>query len=176
MANRWGNNGNSDRLYFWGARKSLQMLTEAMKLEEASPWKKIYDQPRQHIKKQRHYFANKCWSSQSFGFSSSHVWMWPLDYTERWLPKYWCFWTVLLEKTLESPLDNKDIQPVHPKGNQSWIFFGRIDADALTPILWTPDVINWLWKSPQCWEWLKVGGEVNDRGWDGWMASPILWT
>ena len=83
-----------------------------------APWKKSYDQPRQHVKKQRHYFANKGPSSQSYGFSSSHVWMWELDYKESWVLKYWCFWTVVLEKTLESPSDSKAIQPVHPKGNQ----------------------------------------------------------
>ena len=110
---------------FWGALKSLQMVTAAMKLKNA-PWKKSYDQPRQHIKKQRHYFANKGPSSQSYGFSSGHVWMWELDHKESWAPKNWCFWTVVLEKTLESPLDCKDIQPVLPKGNQSWIFIGGL--------------------------------------------------
>ena len=109
-----------------------------------APWKKSYVQPRQHIKKQTHYFTNKGPSSQSYGFSSSHVWMWELDYKESWAPKYWCFWTVVLEKTLESPLDCKEIQPVHPKGNQSRIFIGRTDAEAETPILCTPDVKNWL--------------------------------
>ena len=92
-----------------------------------APWKKSHDQSRQHIKKQRHYFANKGLSSQSYGFSSSHVWMWDLDYKESWARKNWCYWTVVLEKTLESPLDCKEIQPVHPKGNQFWIFIGRID-------------------------------------------------
>ena len=96
------------------------------------------------IKKQRYYFANKGPSSQSYGFSSSHVWMWELDYKESWAPKNWCFWTVVLEKTLESPLDCKEIQPVHPKGSQSWIFIGRTDAEAETPILWPPDAKNWL--------------------------------
>ena len=90
-----------------------------------TPWKESYDQPRQHIKKQRHYFANKGPSSQVYGFSSNHVWMWELDCEESWAPKNWCFWTVVLEKTLESPLDFKEIQLVHPKGNQSWVFIGR---------------------------------------------------
>ena len=99
-----------------------------------APRKKSYDQPRQHIKKQRHYFATKGLSSQSYGFSSSHVWMWELDYKESWAPKNWCFW-VVLEKTLESPLDSKEIQPVHPKGNQSWIFMGRTEDEAENPIL-----------------------------------------
>ena len=95
-----------------------------------------HEQPRQHIKKQRHYFANKGPSSQGYDFSNSHVWMWELDYKESWALKSWCFWTVVLEKTLESPLDCKEIQPVNPKGNQHWIFIGRTDAEAETTILW----------------------------------------
>ena len=91
-----------------------------------TPWKESYDQPRWHIKKQRHYFANEGLSSQSYGFSSSHVWMWELDCKESWALKNWCFWTVVLEKTLESPLDFKEIQPAHPKGDQSWIFTERL--------------------------------------------------
>ena len=114
-----------------------------------APWKKNYDQSRSlhfnvSIKKQKHYFANKDLSSQGYGFSSSHVWMWELDCKESWVPKSWCFWTVTLAKTLESPLDSKEIQPVHPKGNQSWIFIGRTDAEAETPILWPLDAKNWL--------------------------------
>ena len=104
-----------------------------------SPWKKSFDQPRQNMKKQRHYFANKGLSSQSYGFSSSHVWMWEVDYKESWTLKNWCFWTVVLEKTLESPLDCKELKPVNPKGNQSWIFIGRTDAEVETPILHPPD-------------------------------------
>ena len=107
-----------------------------------APWKKSYDQPRLHIKKQRHHFAKKGLSSQRCGFSSSHVWMWELDYKESWALKNWCFWTVVLKKTLESPLDCKEIQSVHPKGNQS--FIGRTDAEAETPILWPPNVKNWF--------------------------------
>ena len=140
-------------LFSW-APKSLQMVTAAMKLKDA-PWKKSYDQPRQHIQKQRHYFANKRPSSQSYGFSSSHVWMWELDYKESWALKTWYFWTVVLEKTLESPLDCKESQPVHPKGNQSWLFIGRTDAVVEAPILWPPDVKNWLiGKDPE-----------NGKGW-----------
>ena len=113
-----------------------------------TPWKESYDQPRQHIKKQRHYFANKVSSSQGYGFSSGHVWMWELDYKENWEPKNWFFWTVVLEKTLESPLDCREIQPIHPKGDQSWVFIGRTDAKIETPILWLPDAKNWLiWKT-----------------------------
>ena len=114
-----------------------------------TPWKESYDQLRQQIKKQRHYFANKGPSSQGYGFPSGRVWMWELDYKESWAPKNWCFWTVVLEKALESPLECKEIQLVNPKGNQSWIFIGRTDAEAETPILWPPDVKNWLiWKDP----------------------------
>ena len=111
-----------------------------------APWNKSYDKPRQDIKKQRLYFANGL-SSQSYGFSSSPVWIWEVDRKEGWVLKNWCFWTVVLEKTLESPLDGKEIQPVDPKGNQSWIFIGRTDAEA--PILWPLDGKNWLiWKDP----------------------------
>ena len=103
--------------------------------------------------------------------------MWQLDHKESWAQKNWCFWTVVLKKTLDSPLDCKEIQPVHPKGNQSWIFIGRTEAEAETPILWPPDAKNWLTgKRPWCWERLKVGGEGDDRGWDGWMASLTQWT
>ena len=146
MPDRWGNSG---WLYFGGAPKSLQMVVAAMKLKTLTPWKESYDQPRQHIKKQRHYFANKSPSSQGCGFSSGHVYMWVLDYEESWAPKNWCFWTVVLEKTLESPLDCKEIQPVHPKGDQSWVIIGRTDAEAETPVLWPSDVKSWLiWKDP----------------------------
>ena len=109
-----------------------------------TPWKKSYDQPRQHIKNQRHYFANKVPFSQGYVFSSSHVWMWELAHKESWAPKNWCFWTVVVEETVESPLDSKEIQPVNPKGNQSWISTERTDAEAETPILWPPDAKNWL--------------------------------
>ena len=119
-------------LFSW-APKSLQVLTAAMKLRSVAPWKKSYDQSRQHIKKQRHYFADKGPSSQSYVFSSSHVWMWELDHKEGQMPKNWCFQTLVLEKTLESPLDWKEIQPVSPKGNQPWIFIGMTDAKAEAP-------------------------------------------
>ena len=122
-----------------------------------APWKESYNKPRQHIKKQRYYFANKGSSSQGYGFSSSHVWIWELDYKESWAPKNWCFWTVVLEKTFESPLDGKDIQPLHPKGDQSWVFIGKTDVEAETAVLWPPDVKYWLiWKDPddgKDWRW-----------------------
>ena len=141
-----------------------------------TPCKKSYDQLRQHIKKQRHYFANKGPSSQGYGFSSSHVRMWELDWEESWAPKNWCFWTVVLEKTLESPLDCREIQPVHPEGDQPWIFIGRADAEAETLILWPPDAKNWLiWKDPDAGkDWRRE--EKGTTGWDGWMASPTQWT
>ena len=121
--------------------------------------------------------ADKGPSSQSYGFSSGHVWMWELDHNESWAMKNWCFWTVVLERTLESPLDCKEIQPVNPEGNQSWIFIGRTDAEAEAPIRWPPDAKTWLTgKRPWCGERLKAGGEGDDRGWDGWMASPTQWT
>ena len=104
-----------------------------------TPWKKSYDKPRQHIKKQRHYFASKDPYSQTYGFSVSHVWMWELDHKEGREPKNWCFWTVVLEKTLESPLNYKEIKAVSPKGNQTWIFIGRSDAETEAPIFWLPD-------------------------------------
>ena len=127
----------------------------------------------QHIKNQRHYFANKGPSSQSYGFYSSHVWLWELDYKdskESWVPKNWCFWAVVLEKTLECPLDCKEIEPVHPKGNQSWIFIGRIDAEAEAPILWPSDVKNWLFgKDPDAGkDWRQEEkGTIEDEivGW-----------
>ena len=141
-----------------------------------TPWKESYDQPRQHIKKQRHYFANKGLSSQGYGFPSSHVRMWELDYKESWALKNWCFWTVLLEKTLENPLHWR-------RSNQSSL------KKSVLNIYWK----DWCWswnpntlatwceelthlKRPWCWERLKAGGEVDDRGWDGWMASLTQWT
>ena len=134
-----------------------------------APWKKSYDQPRQHIKNQRHYFANKSSARQSYGFSCSHVWIWNLAYKESWAPKNWCFWTVLLEKTLASPLDCKEIQPVHSEGHQSWIFIVRTDVEAETPILWPPDAKNLLnGKEPDAgkdWRQEKAMREDEMVGW-----------
>ena len=116
-------------------------------------------------------------SSQGYGFSNGHIWMWELDYKESWAVKNWCFWTVVLEKTLESPLNCKEIQPVHPKVNQSWIFIRRTDVEAEIAILRPPDAKSWLvWKKPWCWERLKAGGEGDDKGWDGCIASLTQWT
>ena len=109
-----------------------------------APWKKSYDKPRQHIKKQRHHFANKSPYSQNYGFSSNHIQMWELDHKEGWALKNWCFQTVVLEKTLENPLDIKEIKPGNPKGKQPWLLIRRTDAGAEAPILWPRDVKNWL--------------------------------
>ena len=162
-----GKYGNSDRLYFLGFQNSLE------------PWKKIYDQPRQRIKKQRLYFAEKGSSSQSYGFNSGHQWMWEFDYKESWALKNWCFWTVVLEKTLESLLDSKETQPVHPKGNQSWIFCGRTDFEAEAPVLWPPDAKNWLIrKDPDAGkDWRqKEKGMTEDEmvGWHHWPMDMSL--
>ena len=125
--------------------------------------------PRQHFKKQRCHFCQQRSYNPSHGFSSSHVWMWGLDYKESWALKNWCFWTAVLEKTLESPLDCKEIQPVHPKGNKSWIFIGRNDAEADAPILWPPDAKNWLiGKDPEAgkdWRLEKGTTEGEMFGW-----------
>ena len=159
MANRWGN----WLTLFFGAPKSLQMVIAAMKLKDTYSLEGK-DHPRQHIKKQRRYFANK-------GLS---IWMWELDDKERWVPKNWCFWNVVLERTLESPLDCKEIQPVHLKGNQSWVFMGRTNVEADTLATWCEELTHL--KRPWYWERLRAGGEGDDRGWDGWMASLTQWT
>ena len=156
--------------------------------------------------KQRHHFSNNGPYSQSYGFSSSHVWMWELDQEDGWALKNLWFWNVVLEKTLESPLDYKEIQPVHPKGNsvmliqfnlsiffflvvlfprntpsvayenKPWIFIGRTDVEAEAPIIWPCNAKSWLIGKDWCWERLKAGGEGDDQGWDGWMTSPTQWT
>ena len=140
--------------------------------DKLTPWKESYDQPRQHFKMQRHYFANRGLSSQGYGFSISHVWMWDLDYKESWAPKNQYFWTVVLEKTLESHLACKEIQPVHPKGNQSWIFFGRTNAEADTPILWSHEYEELThMRRPWCWERSKGTTEDEMFGWHHWCCD-----
>ena len=155
MANRWGKNGKSGRFYFLGlqnhctwwclllGRKAMTNLDSILKSRD---------------------IADKGPPSQSYGFSSSHVWMWELDYKESWVPKNWYFWTVVLGKTLESPLDCKEIKPVNPKGNQSWIFIRRTDAEAEAPILWPPNVKNWLiGKDPDAGkDWRRDGKEITE--------------
>ena len=120
------------------------------------------------------HFANKGPSSQGYGFSSSHIWMWELDYKESWVPKNWCFWTVVLEKTLESPLDCQEIQPVHPKGNQSWIFIGRTDAELKLQYFGNLMQKVTHWKRSWCWERLRAKGEEGSRGWDGWWHHRFI--
>ena len=142
------------------------MVTAAIKLKDTCSLEESLDS----ILKSRHYFANKGLSSQSYGFSHSHVWMWELDYKENWAPKNWCFWTVVLEKTLESPLDCTEIQPVHPKGDQSWIFIWRTDAEAEDSIFWPPDVKNWLiWKDPDAGkDWRQEEKGMTEDEMVGW--------
>ena len=147
---------------------TLIILVDTYSLEEH------YDKPRQHIKKQRHHFSEKGLYSQSSGFSSNHVWMWELDYKEGWAPKNWCFQTVVLENTLESPLDSKEIKPVNPKGNQLWIFITRIDAKVEALILWPPDAKSWLiWKDPDAgkdWGQEEKGTTEDEKvGWHHWL-------
>ena len=155
---------------FWGAQKSLQMVITAMKLKGTYSLEEKLWPTWQHIKNQRHYFVNKGPSSQGCSFSSSHVWMWELDYKERWARKNWCFWTVVLD-SWES-LGPQGDPTSQSKGNQSWIFIVRTDAEAETQIPWPPDAKNWLiWKDPDAGKVWRWGGEGDDRGWDGWMAS-----
>ena len=168
-------------LFSW---KSLQMVTAAMKLKDSCYLEEKLWKPRQHIKKQRPYFANKGPSSQGYGFSSSHVWMWELDRKESWMLKNWCYWTVVLEKTLESPLDCKDIKLVNPKGNHSWIFIGRTDAEAETPIFWPHDMKSLFFrKEPDAGkDWKQEEkGTTEDKmvGWHHWLnghePEQTLW-
>ena len=139
-----------------------------LKWEDSCFLEEKLSKPRQHIKKQRHHFANKGLHSQSYGFSSSHVWMWELDHKENWAQKNRCFVAGLLEKTLESPLDCKEIQPVHPKGNQPWILIGKTDTEVETSILWTPDGKNWLTGKT-----LMVG-KIEGRRRRGWQRMRWL--
>ena len=168
MANRQGNNENSEKLYLWRLQNHCRWWLQPWNEKMLVPWKKSYDQPRKHIKKQRHYFTNKGPSSQSHGLSSSHVLMWELGYKESSTPKNRCFWTAVLEETLESPLDCKEIQPIHPKGNQSWIFIARTDAEAETPILG-----HLMWRTDSFEKTLMLG-ETEDRRRRGWQRMRWL--
>ena len=177
MANRWGNNGNSERLYFLDLKITADVdCSHEIKRRFLLGRKAMTNLDR--ILKSRDITlpTNVCLVKALF-FSSSHVWMWEVDYKESWMPKNWCFWAVVLEKTLESPLDCREIQPVHSRANQSWIFIGRPNAETEPAILWA----NWWeepahWKRPWRWERLKAGGEGDNRGWDGWMESLTGWT
>ena len=169
MANRWGNSGNSDRLYF-GVSKITADGDCSHEIKRHLLLGRKVMTILDSILKSRHYFANKGLSSQGYGFSSSHVWMWELDHKESWALKNGCFWTVMLEKTLESPLDCKEIQPVHPKVHQSWVFIGRTDAEAETPILWPPDVKQWLiGKDPDAGkDWRQEEKRMTEDEMFGW--------
>ena len=171
--------------YFGGLQNHCRWWLQPWDEKIFAPWKKSYDQPSQHIKKQRHYFTNKDPPSQSYGFSSSHVWMWELGYKEGWMLRNWCLWTVMLEKMLESPLDFKEIQSLHPKGNQSWLF--RAEAEAA--ILWPPDVKHWLiWKDPDAGkDWCQEEKGMTEDEMVGWhhqlnghefeqSSGSCLWT
>ena len=144
---------------FWGAPKSLQMVTAAMKLRHLLLGRKVMTNLDNILKNRDITLPTKVRLVKATVFSSSQVWMWELDYKKSWVLNNWCFWTVVLEKTLESPLDCKEIQPVHPKGDQSRIFIGRTDTEAETPILWPPDAKNWLiWKDPDARkDWRQEG-------------------
>ena len=161
MANRRGKSGSSDRFSLLELQKHCGWWLQPWNEKTLAPWKDSYDKPRQCIKKQRHYFANKGPYSQSYGISSSHVCMWELDHNEGWVPTNWWFRTVVLEKTLESSLNSQEIKPVNPKGNQSWILIGRTDAE----VRWSSNTLaTWCkepthWKRAWCWERLKAKGE-----------------
>ena len=146
MANRWA---ISVWLSFEGLQNHCRWWLQPWKSKTLTPWKESYDRTRQHIKKKRHYFSNKVLSSQSHGFSSSHIRMWELGYKESWALNNWCFWTAVLEKFLASSLYCKESQQFHPEGDQSWIFIGNTDDEAETPVLWPSDAKSWLiWKDP----------------------------
>ena len=164
MANRWGKNGNSDGFYFLGLQNHWT-VTEAMKLKEACSLEGKLWKPSQHIKQQRHHFADKGPSSQSYGFSSNHVWMWELDYNEGWALKNWCLWIVVLEMTLKSPLECKEIKLVNPKEYPPWIFIGRTDAKA--PILRPSDAKHRLIGKDWCCGKTEGRRRRGQRGWDG---------
>ena len=179
MANRWGKSRNSDRFYFHGLKISVDVDWQPLNYKTFSPWKKNYDKPRQCIKKRRHHFANKSLYSQSYGFSSKHVQMWEWDHKEGWVPKNWSFWMLVLEKTLESPLNSKEIKLVNPKGNQPWIHIGRPDAVAEVPIFWPPDMKSRLiWKDPDAGkDWgQKEKGATEDEmvEWHHWLNGDVF--
>ena len=184
MANRWGNNGNSDRLYFGGGSKITAGGDYSYEIKRCFLLvRKAMTNLDSILKSRDITLLTKVHLEESYGFSSSHVWMWELDYKESWVPKNWRFWTVVLEKTLESPLNCKETQPVHPGGNQSWIFIGRTDAEAEISILWPSDEKNWLiGKDPGAgkdWRWEETGTTedkivVNNRNEDGITNSMDL--
>ena len=164
-----GKRGNSVRFHFLGLQNKYRWCSHKIKM--LLPWKNSYDKPRQCIEKWRHHFVSKGPYSQNYDFSSSDVWMWVLDHKEGWMPKNWCFWTLEMKKTLESPLDSKEIKLVNPKGNQPWIFTGRmkLKLQYFGHLMWL------IGKDPDSgkdWEGKRRRGW---RGWDGWMVSMTQW-
>ena len=164
MANRWGKSGNSDKFLLWGSKIAANGYCS----HEIKTLTQSCDQPRQHIKKQRHYFANRGPSSQGYGFSNSHVWMWELAYKESCVLKKWCFWTVVLEKTLESPLDCKESQPVHPKGDQSWVFIEGLCWS------WNSEYFGHLMRRADWFEKTLMLGKIEGRRRSGWQRMRWL--
>ena len=164
--------------FIWGSKITADNDC-SHEIKSLTPWEKSCNKPRQCIRKQRHHFADKGSYSQNYGFSSSHVLMWELNHKDGWALKNWCFQTVVLEKTLYSPLDSEEIKPVCPKGNQLWIFTGRTDAEAEAPILWPPDAKSWLigtdpdtgkdWGQEE-----KQGTEDEVVGWHHWLDGHEL--
>ena len=175
MANRWGNNGNGDRLTFGVSKITADGDCSHQIKRHLLPGRKAMTNLDSILKSRDINFADKGPSRQSFCFSSSYVWVWELGHKESWVVKNWCFWTVLLEKILESPLECKEIQQVHPKGNQFWIFFGRTDAEAETPILWPPDAKNWFIgkDSDAGKDWRQEKGTQRMRWLDGISNSDM---
>ena len=162
-------------LFFGGFQNHCRWWLKPWNQKTLTPWKKSYDQPQQHTKKQRHYFANKGPSSQSCGFSSSHVWIWELDYKESWVPKNWCFWTVVWRRLLRvlwtARCSNHSIlNEISPEYSLEGLML-KLKLQYFGHLMQRTD-----WKRPWCWERLKAGGEGDDRGLDGWMASPTQWT
>ena len=173
MADRWGKSGNSDRLYFLGLQNRCRWWLQPRQLLLG---RKVMTNLDSILKSRDITLPTKvCLVKAMADYSSSHIWMWMLNYKESWAPKNWCFWTVVLEKTLKSPLDCKGIQPVHPKGDQSWVFTGRTDVEAETPILWPPDGKSWLiWKDPDAGkERGQEKGTTEDEmiGWHHWLNA-----
>ena len=181
MANRWINSENIGWLYFSGLQISADGDCSHEIKRRLLLGRKVMTNLDSIFKSSWHYFANKGPSSQGYGFSCGHVWMWELDHKESWTLKNWCFWTVVWEKILESPLDCKEIQPVYSKGDQSWVFTGRTDVEAETPILRPPDVKSWLiWKDPDAgrdWRWEKGTREDEMVWWHHWLdGHEFGWT
>ena len=172
MAKDGEKNGNSDRCYFLGLQNHCrQWLQPWNQRKTLAPWKKSYDKPRQHIKKQRHHFTNESLYSQNYGFSSSHLWIWNLDNKKGWAWKNWCFWTVVLEKTLENPLESRIsnqsiLKEISPECSLEGLML-KLKLQYFGHLIWTVDSLE----NPWCWERLKAGREEGDTGWDGWMAS-----